>query len=66
MQIFILPLTNAIEVLKSEFLAYPGIIRQESADSFADFMGKIKFVPQLFTFFIKNYFTMLKFSNESF
>ena len=30
------------------------------------FYGKIKFVPQLFTFFIKNYFTMLKFSKKSF
>ena len=30
------------------------------------FHGKIKFVPQLFNFFIENYFTMLKFSKESF
>ena len=31
MLIFILPLTNAIEALKSEFLAEPGIIRPEFA-----------------------------------
>ena len=29
-------------------------------------MEKIKFVPQLFTFFIENYFNKLKFSKESF
>ena len=32
MSIFILPLTNAIEALKSEFLADPEIIRPEFAD----------------------------------
>ena len=34
MQIFILPLTNAIKALKYEFLVDPGIIRPEFADSF--------------------------------
>ena len=34
MQIFILPLTNAIKALKSEFLVDTGIIRPEFADSF--------------------------------
>ena len=33
MYIFILPLTNAIEALKSEFLADPGIIRPEISGS---------------------------------
>ena len=34
MYIFILSLTNAIEALKSEFMADPGIIMQEFAGSF--------------------------------
>ena len=34
MLIFILPLTNAIEALKPEFLADPRIIRPEFAGSF--------------------------------
>ena len=34
MYIYILSLTNAIEALKSEFLADPGIIRPEFAGSF--------------------------------
>ena len=34
MQIFILPLTNAIKAFKSEYLVDPGILRPEFADSF--------------------------------
>ena len=49
MYIFYLPLTNAIEALKSEFLADPGIIRPE-----------FEFIPNLSCFKYKILFISLK------